>query len=326
MIECIDLAFDHILLPPVSSRKRSRESDGDEDEDVDASNNNNNVLNTEAVVCAVIEPSAGSSSGKYRCLHNRNKYKCKDCGGGGICQHQRVRSRCKDCGGSEICQHQRRKSQCKDCGGAGICQHHRQRSQCKDCGGSGICQHQRQRNKCKDCGGGSICQHQRRRSSCKDCGGGGICQHQRVRSRCKDCGGSQICQHQILTKLTQRQSSRCQHQRVRIQCKDCGGGGICQHQRERSECISCQLYDIYEGIGLEQLSALFKSSNFSQVDKIYILRVIADKITRSCTKKSSSAFLPYFFDNYKSLNMNDAIDETFEGMITWLRDNENDET
>jgi len=24
--------------------------------------------------------------------------------------------------------------------------------------------------------------------------------------------------------------------------------------------------------------------------------------------------------------MNDAIDETFEGMITWLRDNENDET
>ena len=126
--------------------------------------------------------------------------------------------------------------------------------------------------------------------------------------KCTDCGGGSICQHQ----------------RQRSTCKDCGGGSICQHQRERSTCISCQLYDEYEDVGLEPLSALFKRC-LSQVDKLYILRVIANKIAKSCTKKSSSAFLPYFFDNYNSLYMNDSIDQTFKGMITWLHDNENDD-
>ena len=68
-----------------------------------------------------------------------------------------------------ICQHQRQRSKCKECGGASICQHQRQRSLCKECGGASICQHQRIRSKCKECGGASICQHQRQRSKCKDC-------------------------------------------------------------------------------------------------------------------------------------------------------------
>ena len=76
-----------------------------------------------------------------------------------ICQHQRERSRCKECGGARICQHQRVRSQCKECGGASICQHQCQRSTCKECGGASICQHQRQWSQCKECGGASICQH-----------------------------------------------------------------------------------------------------------------------------------------------------------------------
>ena len=31
------------------------------------------------------------------CQHQREKSKCKECGGAGICQHQRIRSKCKEC-------------------------------------------------------------------------------------------------------------------------------------------------------------------------------------------------------------------------------------
>ena len=68
-----------------------------------------------------------------------------------------------------LCEHNRERSKCKDCGGSSICEHNRQRSNCKDCGGSSICEHNRRRSNCKDCGGGSICEHNRRRSRCKDC-------------------------------------------------------------------------------------------------------------------------------------------------------------
>ena len=33
----------------------------------------------------------------------------------GICPHQRQRSKCKECGGASICPHQRRRSTCKEC-------------------------------------------------------------------------------------------------------------------------------------------------------------------------------------------------------------------
>jgi len=32
-----------------------------------------------------------------------------------VCPHQRQRSRCKECGGASLCQHQRIRSQCKEC-------------------------------------------------------------------------------------------------------------------------------------------------------------------------------------------------------------------
>ena len=54
-------------------------------------------------------------------------------GKGWKCEHDRQRSRCKECGGSQICPHDRLRSQCKECGGSQICPHDRRRSECKEC-------------------------------------------------------------------------------------------------------------------------------------------------------------------------------------------------
>jgi hypothetical protein len=106
------------------------------------------------------------------------------------CPHQREKSKCKECGGSSICPHQRRRSTCTECWDPIICPHQRIRSQCKECGGASLCPHQRIRSRCKESGVGSICPHQRRKSECnlKERGGAGLYPHQRIRSRCKKCG------------------------------------------------------------------------------------------------------------------------------------------
>jgi hypothetical protein len=103
------------------------------------------------------------------------------------CPHNKQRSRCKKCGGSQICSHDRRRSICKDCGGSSICEHNKIRSRCKLCGGSEICIHNRHRGICKDCGGSQICEHNRQRSKCIECGGSQICIHNRQRCKCKEC-------------------------------------------------------------------------------------------------------------------------------------------
>jgi hypothetical protein len=155
-----------------------------------------------------------------KCEHNRQRSRCKECGGSSICEHNRQRSTCKECGGSSICEHNRERSKC---GGSSICEHNRRRSTCKECGGSSICEHNRERSKCKECGGSSICEHNRVRSKCKECGGSSICEHNRQRSICKECGGSSICEHN----------------RQRSTCKECGGSSICEHNRLRSRCKEC---------------------------------------------------------------------------------------
>ncbi len=88
---------------------------------------------------------------KYKCPHNRQRSRCKECGGGGICSHNKVRNRCKECGGSSICIHNRQRQTCKECGGSGICSHNKRRSVCKDCDGGSICIHKTERRRCKDC-------------------------------------------------------------------------------------------------------------------------------------------------------------------------------
>ena len=124
---------------------------------------------------------------KYKCEHNRQKSRCKECGGSSICEHNKIKSTCKECGGSSICEHNKQKSRCKECGGSSICEHNREKSQCKECGGSQICEHNREKSKCKECGGSQICEHNKRKSRCKECGGSSICEHNKQKSRCKEC-------------------------------------------------------------------------------------------------------------------------------------------
>lgn len=128
-----------------------------------------------------------------KCEHNRQKSRCKTCGGGSICEHNRVKSQCKPCGGGSICQHNRVKSHCNECGGSQICEHNKRKSNCKTCGGSSICEHNKEKSKCKTCGGSSICEHNRERSKCKVCKGGSICEHDKRKPYCKLCGGSALC-------------------------------------------------------------------------------------------------------------------------------------
>ncbi len=51
--------------------------------------------------------------GSAKCPHNRQRSKCKSCGGPGICEHNRERRTCKECG---ICEHSRQRSQCNPAG------------------------------------------------------------------------------------------------------------------------------------------------------------------------------------------------------------------
>ena len=67
------------------------------------------------------------------------------------------------------CIHERQRPRCKDCGGSQICEHNKQRPQFKDCGGSQICEHNKQKSKCKDCGESEVCEHNKRRSHCPLC-------------------------------------------------------------------------------------------------------------------------------------------------------------
>ena len=89
--------------------------------------------------------------GHKKCEHGREKYDCKDCGGGGICEHDTLRRTCKLCEGSLICEHGTRRNRCKPCKGSQICEHGVRRSQCKSCGGVEICEHNIQRSQCKHC-------------------------------------------------------------------------------------------------------------------------------------------------------------------------------
>jgi len=88
---------------------------------------------------------------KNKCIHGRQKSRCKECGGCEICIHGKLKSYCKECGGSQICIHGKRRSICKECGGGQICIHRRIRSICKECGGSQICEHLKERRHCQIC-------------------------------------------------------------------------------------------------------------------------------------------------------------------------------
>jgi len=54
---------------------------------------------------------------RQMCIHNLQKYFCKDCGGSKICEHNRQKYKCVDCGGSGICKHNLQRYWCKTCSG-----------------------------------------------------------------------------------------------------------------------------------------------------------------------------------------------------------------
>lgn len=129
----------------------------------------------------------------YKCIHDKRKTRCKDCGGSELCIHERLKNTCKECGGKSICEHGNYKPNCKDCGGSQICEHNISRYYCKDCGGKGICEHKKFKAQCKECKGNRICEHGLYQPYCKDCGGSHICKHKKQKQTCKECDGSDLC-------------------------------------------------------------------------------------------------------------------------------------
>jgi hypothetical protein len=119
------LVDDFILLSECRKRDRVDDVDDDDNNDDDNSNNNNDDdndmnrskrialpsfdENDSVLLCTVINTTEGSSTGQDRCIHNRDKYQCKDCGDSAICEHKRIKSICKDCRGRRICEHKRNK-------------------------------------------------------------------------------------------------------------------------------------------------------------------------------------------------------------------------
>ena len=73
----------------------------------------NGVINVD-LVCTVIKPVViTKGGGKGKCIHNRQRCRCKECGGSSICEHNRRRSTSKECGGGSICEHSRQRNTCK---------------------------------------------------------------------------------------------------------------------------------------------------------------------------------------------------------------------
>lgn len=159
---------------------------------------------------------------KKRCIHNRNKYACKECGGTTFCKHNKQKFNCKECNPESLCIHKKQKASCKECGGSSVCIHDKQKAFCKECDGSALCIHDKQKSQCKDCNESERCEHNKIRLTCKECGNQ-FCEHKKIKSRCRDCDGS----------------SFCEHDKRKTECKDCGGSRICEHDKRKDLCIYC---------------------------------------------------------------------------------------
>lgn len=159
----------------------------------------------------------------YRCEHNKQKNKCKECGGSAICEHRIERSSCKKCKGGSICIHNRARSRCRECGGGSFCEHNRARYKCPECNGAGICEHMKQKHACRICYPAAFCEHDRKRDQCRECGGSAFCVHNIRKTHCEQCGGGSLCSHK----------------KPRYKCKLCDGSVFCIHEKERNKCPTC---------------------------------------------------------------------------------------
>ena len=73
---------------------------------------------------------------KMRCIHNKRKTYCNQCGGGGLCEHKKRRNSCSVCspGTRTKCPHGKFKWNCDDCGGLKRCEKHgRDARTCRIC-------------------------------------------------------------------------------------------------------------------------------------------------------------------------------------------------
>lgn len=140
--------------------------------------------------CKDCNNKSNTSAINNRCEHNREKRRCKECGGSGLCPHGKRKHRCKDCckpGEGEFCIHMKRKSRCKECQGSEICPHKKRVDLCIICKPHMFCEHKRQKHICVECSGASVCEHNRRKVSCVECSGASICDHKKLRSTCRIC-------------------------------------------------------------------------------------------------------------------------------------------
>ena len=122
-----------------------------------------------------------------KCIHDRQRCRCKDCNGASICIHRKIKISCKECKGNQICIHDKIKHQCRECRGSQICIHDKRKTRCKQCKGASICKHDKEKSRCKQCKGASICKHDREKSTCKECKGNQICMHDKRKTRCSSC-------------------------------------------------------------------------------------------------------------------------------------------
>jgi hypothetical protein len=88
---------------------------------------------------------------RKRCIHDKQKYYCRQCNGGAFCRHEKLRSRCNICRGKELCIHSLQKYNCNLCGGKGICVHNKRKQYCVECNGSYICIHSKNKYSCRLC-------------------------------------------------------------------------------------------------------------------------------------------------------------------------------
>ncbi len=130
---------------------------------------------------------------KRKCIHNKFKAYCKECGGSQICSHNIIKAQCRDCGGSAFCEHNIKRSTCRECGDSAFCEHNIQKAQCRDCGGSAFCEHDIRRSRCRECGGSAFCMHNMRNDYCRECGGSAFCMHNIQKSQCIICTPKNAC-------------------------------------------------------------------------------------------------------------------------------------
>ena len=198
-----------------------------------------------------------------KCIHNKIKTLCKDCGGSGLCIHFTKKSMCKSCYGSQICIHNKQKASCIDCGGSQICIHNKRKSRCRECDGKEYCIHNKAKNICIDCKGASICEHNKIKFGCIECKGSQICIHNKRKSRCVECKGSQICIHnrEKTDCIDCGGSQICIHNKRKRYCKECLGSQICIHNKRKTKCRECDGSELCKSIFCEK-SKIKKYNNY----------------------------------------------------------------